>query len=145
MTPDCNVSISYHEVDQFGDSLIDILQLKTWIGNVVHREGCVLDILEFVFCTDAHLLSINQTYLDHDTLTDIITFDYSRENLLSGECYISLERVKENSVIFNQSFEEELHRIMVHGVLHLCGYSDKSAKDKKAMRDREDTYLALRI
>jgi rRNA maturation RNase YbeY len=98
--------------------------------------------LNYIFCTDEFLLTMNKEYLDHDTLTDIITFDLSETQAdLTGEIYISIERVKENAVKFGTSYTDELHRVIFHGALHLCGYKDKTASDKKEMRAMEDKCL----
>ncbi len=99
--------------------------------------------LNVVFCTDAFLLEMNKNFLDHDTFTDIITFDLSEsKKALEGEIYISTERVKENARIFNTTYQDELHRVIFHGVLHLCGFKDKKEKDQKIMRENEDYCLA---
>ena len=97
----------------------------------------------FVFCDDNYLHKINLEFLDHDTYTDIITFDYSAGNEVVSEIYISADRVAENAKKYNQTFENEIHRVMIHGVLHLCGYKDKLAEDKQIMRDKENHYLSL--
>lgn len=100
--------------------------------------------INFIFCSDEYLFQLNQKYLKHDTYTDIITFDSSvEETEISGDIFISLERVKENSKQFSGSFVKELHRVMIHGILHLLGYKDKSPKDKEAMSGKEDYYLSL--
>jgi probable rRNA maturation factor len=118
-------------------------KLKTWIKRVIESEGRELSSLVYIFCTDTYLLSINQDYLKHKTLTDIITFDYSETKQVDGEIYISIERVKENASKFGKSFEEELHRVMIHGVLHILGFKDKSPAQKSAMRKKEEACLSL--
>lgn len=116
-----------------------------WIKKVIKIEKGKLDSLNFIFCSDAYLLEINKEYLNHNTYTDIITFDNSEdEGGLNGDIFISIERVKENAIKLQTPFEEELNRVMIHGVLHLMGYNDKSNQDKKLMRKREDAYLSLR-
>jgi probable rRNA maturation factor len=100
--------------------------------------------LSYIFCSDAYLLSINQQYLQHDYFTDIITFSHQEAGKISGDLYISVERVLENSSLYNGSYIDELHRVMVHGVLHLCGYGDKSPAEEKKMRETEDFYLKQR-
>ena len=101
--------------------------------------------INIIFCSDDYLLEINQQYLNHSTLTDIVTFDHGDDSDgLSGDIFISIDRVKENAPKFNIDFETELHRVMIHGVLHLAGYSDKSERQKTVMRKREDAYLSLR-
>ena len=102
----------------------------------------IVDIT-FVFCDDNYLHQINLEFLDHDTYTDIITFDYSVGNELVSEIYISVDRVSENATKYNQTFENEIHRVIVHGVLHLCGYNDELTEDKQIMRDKENHYLSL--
>ena len=103
----------------------------------------VVKDLNFIFCDDEFLFEINNTYLRRDSLTDIITFDYSNKNNISGDIFISIDRVKANALSFNESFEDELKRVIIHGVLHLLGYKDKSKKEKKIMREKEDFYLSL--
>lgn len=116
-----------------------------WLRRVIKSEGSTLDALSYVFCTDAFLLKINQDFLNHDTLTDIVTFDLSEnEAAINGEIYISIDRVKENARLFHVDFDTELHRVIVHGVLHLLGYGDKSARAKALMRRKEEACLSLR-
>ncbi len=118
-------------------------KLKVFIIDVFKNESQQFDCLDIIFCSDEYLLKINQDFLKHDYYTDIITFDLSPSSLpTQGEIYISVERVKENAINLNQSFEEEMHRIIFHGVLHLCGYKDKSKADKAKMTNREDYYLS---
>jgi probable rRNA maturation factor len=116
-------------------------RIQKWILSVIRKEKRIPDEIHYVFCSDRFLLSLNKKYLHHDTLTDIITFDYSHGKAISGEIYISIPRVKENAKKFNVEFEDELCRVMVHGVLHLCEYSDRSAKEKMRMRMAEDRAL----
>lgn len=118
--------------------------LVKWIGEVVEKENYREGELSFIFCSDAFLLEKNMEFLKHDTLTDIISFDYTIGSLVSGDIFISIERVIENAAAFKVSFEDELHRVMVHGVLHYCGYRDKERDDKELMRSKEDYYLSLR-
>ena len=99
----------------------------------------------FVFCDDNYLHKINLEFLDHDTYTDIITFDYSVGNEIISEIYVSVDRVAENAKKYNQTFENEIHRVMIHGVLHLCGYKDKLTEEKQIMRDKENHYLSLLV
>ena len=115
--------------------------IKNWIKKVILSEKKELGEITYVFCDDRYLLKKNLDHLHHDTLTDIITFDYSKENTLTADIIISIERVKENSIIFESSFYEELNRVMIHGVLHLIGYNDKTKNEKKKMREKEDFYL----
>ena len=122
-------------------SIKNKLMLRNWVKSILTSESKALGDIVFVFCNDDYLSGLNEKFLNHDTLTDIITFDYSENEKLSGDICISIERVKENSVNFNTTFDEELGRVMAHGVLHLAGYKDKSAKDKAQMRQKEDLYL----
>jgi rRNA maturation RNase YbeY len=116
-----------------------------WIKKVISLEKRKLDSLNYIFCSDDYLLEINKEYLKHNSYTDIITFDTSEETgTINGDIFISIERVIENSSCMEMPFYEELSRVMIHGVLHLIGYKDKSGQEKKAMRKREDTYLSLR-
>ena len=118
-------------------------ELSDWITRIISSEGCELGQLDFVFCDDEKLLSINQEYLDHDTYTDIITFDYTQGSVLAGDIFISIDRVRENAKEFRVSFFEELLRVMSHGVLHLAGYADKSDEEKKLMRKKEDEKIKM--
>ena len=99
--------------------------------------------ITFVFCDDNYLHKINLEFLDHDTYTDIITFDYSVGKEIISEIYVSTDRVEENAKKYKQTFENEIHRVMIHGVLHLCGYNDKLAEEREIMRDKENHYLSL--
>lgn len=117
-------------------------RVASWIGRIARSENVKITSLSYVFCSDAYLLSINRTYLDHDTLTDIITFDYTeRKGELEGEIFISIPRVKENASELNVPFHQELRRVMIHGVFHLVGYGDKSVRERKVMRAKEDESL----
>lgn len=121
------------------------LRLKKFLKELFTREGKQLQALDFIFCKDNYLLNINQSFLKHDTYTDIVTFDLSdpAENGIRGEIYISTERVKENADRFAASYEHELHRVMFHGALHLCGYRDKKVAEKETMRRKENENLDL--
>lgn len=116
---------------------------SSWISTVIASEDKLEGELNYIFCSDDYLLGINKQYLNHDTLTDIISFDYSVGNVLQGDIFISVERVNENAVDFSVSFEEELRRVMIHGVLHYCGYKDKSAKDEVIMRTKEEEKMNM--
>ncbi|WP_214073532.1 rRNA maturation RNase YbeY [Mucilaginibacter sp. dw_454] len=125
--------------------LKDKAKLRRWITDTVIAEGYKLSELTYVFCSDAYLLQINQQYLDHDTYTDIITFDNSEEEgKIVGDIFISIPRIQENAAKFKVSDADELHRVIIHGALHLLGYTDKSAPAKKKMTEKEDYYLAKR-
>lgn len=116
--------------------------LKRFIQALIKKEKHQLEALNFIFCTDEYLLQINQQYLNHDTYTDIITFQLnSKHEPIVSDIYISIDRVRENARKFAVPFTTELHRVIFHGALHLCGYKDKSAKDKELMRSKEDHYL----
>lgn len=117
--------------------------LSIWIKNALVKEGFKLGEINYVFCDDAYLHKLNVEFLAHDTYTDIISFDYTVGKLVQGDIFISIDRVDENSKLFNASFEDELNRVMIHGVLHYCGYKDKSETQKAEMRSRENYFLEL--
>ena len=133
--------ISFNYENEF--ELSNEEQLSNWISNVIVSEDKIEGEINYIFCDDEYLLGLNEQYLNHDTLTDIISFDYSVGNELHGDIFISTERVHENAADFNVSFEEELKRVMVHGVLHYCGYKDKSEEDEKLMRSKEDEKIKM--
>ncbi|WP_395047353.1 rRNA maturation RNase YbeY [Flavobacterium sp.] len=114
-----------------------------WISSVIISENKSEGEINYIFCDDDYLVEINQQYLNHDTLTDIISFDYSLGNEIHGDIYISIERVRENADEFKVSFEEELKRVMIHGILHYCGYKDKFEPDELLMRSKEDEKIKL--
>ena len=116
---------------------------EDWISRIVDSEGFELGEINYIFCDDEYLHKINVEYLNHDTLTDIISFDYSVGNILQGDIFISTERVVDNAKDFNVVFDDELKRVMSHGVLHYCGYKDKSAADEALMRSKEDEKIAM--
>lgn len=117
--------------------------IASWLSNVITSENKKEGEINYIFCDDDYLHKINLEYLNHDTLTDIISFDYSIGNELNGDIFVSIERVKDNAKDFNVSFEDELKRVMVHGVLHYCGFKDKNESDELLMRKKEDEKLAL--
>tara|TARA_B100001059_G_scaffold162528_2_gene162068 strand:- start:2215 stop:2634 length:420 start_codon:yes stop_codon:yes gene_type:complete len=119
--------------------------ISEWLKHAIRLEKKALGEINYIFCDDEYLLKKNQDFLNHDTLTDIITFDYSEENKLSADIFISIERVKENALIFAVPFEKELKRVIIHGILHLIGYKDKSEEETKTMRSKENFYLAITI
>lgn len=123
-------------------SLKNRQSLKTFLNALFKKEGVKLAALRYIFCSDDYLLDINRQYLNHDYYTDIITFDLSEGEGTVGEIYISVDRVKDNTQQFNTSFTQELHRVIFHGALHLCGYKDKTAKEEKLMRVKEAEYLS---
>ncbi|MBL7471476.1 rRNA maturation RNase YbeY [Robertkochia sediminum] len=116
---------------------------REWIQKSVASEGLSCGAINYIFCDDAYLHRINIEYLDHDTLTDIISFDYTDGKTISGDIFISVERVSENADLFAVSFQEELKRVMIHGVLHYCGYKDKTEKESQQMRAKEEEKMAL--
>ena len=117
------------------------LLLKTFIASIFIQEGVDFKSVRYIFCSDEYLLRLNQKYLKHNTLTDILTFNYSDPPSIVSEIYISIERVKDNARTLELDFEDELHRVMIHGILHLCGYNDGTTKQKANMRAKEDFYL----
>ena len=119
--------------------------VRRWITETISAEGSRLKELNYIFCSDVYLLQINQQYLSHDTYTDIITFDNSEEEgSIAGDIFISIDRIRENAAKFNVTESDELHRVIIHGALHLLGYGDKKPADKKRMSEKEDFYLATR-
>ena len=117
--------------------------VKKWVSEVVMRHGKTVGNINYLFCDDEYLLDANKRYLNHDTYTDIITFDYVEGNVVSGDIMISVERVKENATLFSTTFEQELHRVVIHGVLHLLGQADKTDEEATEMRKKEEAALAL--
>ena len=119
-------------------------RVANWIVQSIENEQFKLEEVNFIFCSDEQLLQKNIEFLMHDTLTDIISFDYTIGKLISGDIFISIDRVLENATSFSVSFDDELHRVIIHGMLHYCGYNDKTDEEKKLMRSKEDYYLSLR-
>ena len=117
-------------------------KIKNWISSVITSENKKNGSINFIFCSDEYLLQVNKQYLEHDYYTDIITFDYVEGKLISGDIFISVDRVADNAGKFRVSFDEELRRILVHGVLHLLGYADKEPEQKTLMTSKEDQYLS---
>lgn len=117
-----------------------------WIKGVIKKEKGDSGELSFIFCSDSYLHAINKEYLNHDTLTDIITFgnNSNDDSVVSGDIYISVDRVRQNAETFNAPFDNELHRVLIHGVLHLLGYNDKNPAEIALMRKKEEAYLSLR-
>jgi probable rRNA maturation factor len=123
--------------------LTDEVKYADWLSEVITTEDKTEGEIIYIFCDDAYLLEKNIEFLNHDTLTDIISFDYTMGNLISGDIFISVERVKENAKDFNVDFEEELKRVMCHGILHYCGYKDKGEAEEKLMRSKEEEKIAM--
>jgi len=133
--------ISYNNIDN-NFTLKNKIKIKKWVLQSIQEENKDINFISFSFCTDEYILELNNNVLKHNYYTDIITFElnYKNENI-EGDVYISIDRVKENAKTLNESFTNELHRVIIHGVLHLCGYKDKSSKDSKMMREKENYYL----
>ena len=117
-------------------------QTSAWLEDLIMTENKKPGDINYIFCDDDYLLKVNQDYLDHDYYTDIITFDYVKGKTISGDIFVSLPRILENADLLAQDFERELRRVLAHGVLHLCGYKDKSEADAREMREKEEFYLA---
>lgn len=132
------------EFDSQNDFSLDLVdQTENWIKAAALKESYGIEMLGYVFCSDEYLLEINEQFLKHDTYTDIVTFDYTEGKLLNGEMYISTDRVAENADKFGVAFNTELRRVMIHGLLHMCGYGDKTDDEISLMRNKEDYYLNL--
>lgn len=134
------VQFHFEEVEV---DLSDAARLRQWVEDVIAREPCILHAVSFIYCSDDYLHQLNLEYLNHDTLTDVITFPYVEPPHVEGDIFISADRVRENALDFGLPFEQELRRVMIHGVLHLCGYSDKTPEEKDTMTRKENEALAL--
>jgi probable rRNA maturation factor len=135
--------IHYHNEDH-SYSISNKLKIRNWVKKIVELEKKSLGTINYIFVSDEYLLKLNNESLKHDYYTDIITFDYTENSMISGDLFISIDRVIDNAKQLNVLFIDELHRVMIHGVLHLCGYGDKSSKEEKIMRSKEDFSLTLR-
>ena len=133
--------IDFHFKSDF--VLDDLPKYSDWISRVLDSEGFQHGNVDFIFCDDDYLLELNLQYLNHETLTDIITFDYTENDVIAGDIFISHERVRENASTFNEKFENELLRVMCHGVLHMMGYGDKTEEDTRIMRKKEDEKIKM--
>lgn len=133
--------IDYHFETDF--SLDNSENYSEWIRHIIQSEDYELGEIAYIFCDDDYLHRLNLEFLNHDTLTDILTFNYNLHKQVNGEIYISIERVKDNSVDFETNFMDELRRVMIHGILHLCGYADESSEEESDMRQKEDTALKI--
>jgi rRNA maturation RNase YbeY len=136
------MSVSYNAVD------IPFPKIKRrittrWIYLTIEKYHKKAGAINYIFCSDAEILRINKQYLNHDYFTDIITFDYTENGVISGDLFISLDTVKSNSEKFGTVYEEELHRVMIHGILHLCGFKDKTPEDEKMMKEKENESLLM--
>ena len=116
-------------------------QYEDWISRIIESEGFDEGEINYIFCDDDYLLKVNQDYLDHDYYTDIITFDYVKGKTISGDIFVSLPRILDNASTLSQNFESEFNRVLAHGILHLCGYKDKTEEEKIQMRAKEDFYI----
>jgi rRNA maturation RNase YbeY len=121
--------------------LADETKIENWISNCINERNFTEGEINYIFCDDEYLLKLNVEFLEHDTLTDIISFDYTLGKLISGDIFISVERVKENAILFNQTFDNELNRVIIHGILHYLGFKDKTEADAFKMRAEEDKCL----
>ena len=135
-----NITFFSEDVDYTIDK---IEETTTWINSIINSYSKIPGELTYIFCSDEYLLKLNIEHLDHDTLTDIITFDYTNAGIISGDVFISIDRITENAKKFEVSFQEELQRVMAHGILHLIGFKDKSDEEKKEMREAENHALEL--
>ena len=122
---------------------VDTSQISSWLSSCIADLGYSLGELSIIFCSDEYLLEINKKHLNHDYYTDIVTFNYNVKKKLNGDLFISVDRVKDNASIFNENFNVELFRVIIHGVLHLCGFNDKTTNEQKEMRQKENHYLSL--
>ncbi len=132
-----NKNIFFEDIENFSFNNEIFDKINFLINNERKKQGEI----NFIFCSDDYLLDMNKQYLQHDYFTDVITFDYSENNILSGDVFISIDRIKENAGEYKVPFEQELQRVMIHGVLHLAGYNDKTDEEKKEMTDKENEYL----
>lgn len=114
---------------------------KIWLQDIIISEQKKIGEINYIFCDDEYILKVNQDYLQHDYYTDIITFDYVKGKTISGEIFVSLQRISDNASTLLKNYEDELRRVLAHGILHLCGYKDKSEEEEKEMRNKEDFYL----
>ena len=135
-------TVEFH-VEEVHPAMPDAELMQRWLEGLVERENGTLHRLTFIFCSDQYLHQLNLQYLQHDTFTDIITFPYREAPEVEGDIFISIDRIRDNATRFDVSFDRELHRVMAHGVLHLCGYLDKTPEDKKRMTQKENDALSL--
>jgi len=124
---------------------VNTTRISSWLSSCIDDLGYNLGELSIIFCSDEYLIDINKRHLNHDYYTDIITFNYNIEKNLNGDLFISVDRVKDNASVFNENFNMELFRVIIHGVLHLCGFNDKTTNEQKEMRQKENHYLSLII
>ena len=131
-----------YNVEDIDFQLVNPDLLSGWIEKTINTEGATLGAVSYIFCSDDYLHQMNVEYLNHDTLTDVITFPYN-DNPIEGDIFISIDRVNDNAKDLNIAFNDELHRVMIHGVLHLCGYTDETDEQEAEMRQKEDKYLRM--
>lgn len=134
------IEVYFEDIDNFD---LDVDHICRWLGSVSQKEGFELGEVSMILCSDEYLLDMNRKHLDHDYYTDVITFDYTSEQTVSGDLFISVDRVKDNASIHSEMFHVELFRVMAHGVLHLMGYKDKTEDEQKEMRSKENWALSL--
>ena len=133
-----------YNIEDVDFQLVSQNLVSSWIEKTIETEGATLGAVSYIFCSDDYLHQMNVEYLNHDTLTDVITFPYN-DNPIEGDIFISIDRVKDNAQDLNIAFNDELHRVMIHGVLHLCGYSDETDEQEAEMRRKEDEYLRILV
>ncbi len=134
------ISFFFEDIEEFDLSKFNV---EANIEKLVANEGKIMGEVNYILCSDPYLLEMNKQYLQHDYYTDVITFDYCEDNVISGDIFISVDTVRDNAKEYDATFERELERVMVHGVLHLVGYKDKTDEDSKVMRSKENQYLVL--
>lgn len=134
------ISIFFEDIEEFDLSNFNV---EANVEKLVANEGKIMGDINYILCSDTYLLEMNKQYLKHDYYTDVITFDYCEDNVMSGDIFISVDTVRDNAKEYEVTFEKELQRVMVHGVLHLAGYKDKTDEDSKVMRAKENQYLVL--
>lgn len=134
------IIFNYEEIDF---SLQEEKLIIDWINKTVLEEKKQLGDISYIFCSDKYLLNINKQYLNHDYFTDIVTFDYTEDNSISGDIFISIDTIEENRKEFKTTFDNELHRVIIHGILHLVGYNDKTDEEQKVMTEKENYYLSI--
>jgi len=129
--------------EQVVENQVDEDIIKSWVSTIITNYNSFLGSINYIFCDDEYILDVNQQYLNHDYFTDIITFDYCENNIISGDLFISLDTVLSNSRLFNTSYYQELHRVIIHGILHLIGFKDKSEPEAEEMRKQEEKALDI--
>ena len=141
--PEVDKQLIFFHSEEIQFSLEKEVEISDWIKKVIILENNTLGVINYVFCSDKYLLKLNQDYLNHDNYTDVITFNYVADSVISGDIFISVDRVTDNASQNQITLTTELHRVMIHGVLHLIGYNDKTTEEAQEIRDKEDYYLTL--